>query len=68
MPRRRHAPISGAHTRLAREGWGVRFFDLILALMVLWGLVVIGRHQFPVYEGKSYVPAVAASASPTPAP
>jgi len=43
----------------------VRLFDLILALIVLWALVIVARHQYPAYDGKSYVPnAQAASPSP----
>jgi hypothetical protein len=49
----------------------VRFFDLIVTLLVLWGLLLVARHQSPAYADKTYVPAAqAASPSPeaTPAP
>lgn len=49
----------------------MRLFDLIVTLLVLWGLLVVARHQNPVYDGKSYVPAAQAaspSAAATPAP
>jgi hypothetical protein len=45
----------------------VRFFDLVLAIMVLAGLLFVARRQFPVYDGQSYSP-TSQSASPSPAP
>jgi hypothetical protein len=51
---------------LAREGWGVRLLDLILTLLVLWGLLVVARHQAPAYDDKTYAPAAAQTASPAP--
>jgi len=44
----------------------VRLFDLLLTMLVLWGLLVVARHQNPAYDGKSYMPA-AQAASPSPA-
>jgi len=48
----------------------VRFFDLILAILMLAGLVLIARAQFPAYEGKAITPSTASAppAVPTAAP
>ena len=50
---------------------GVRFFDLILVVVVLAALLFIARHQFPSYEGKAFMPAysrVESVSNPTPGP
>lgn len=60
-----------AATRPGAGVWGVRFFDLILAITVLAALLLIARQQFPSYEGKAFTPApagVESTASPTPVP
>jgi len=44
----------------------VRLLDLILTLLVLWGLLVVARHQAPAYDDKTYAPATAQTASPAP--
>lgn len=49
----------------------MRLLDLIVTVLVLWGLLVVARHQAPAYDDKTYVPAAQApSPSPdaTPAP
>jgi hypothetical protein len=43
----------------------VRLLDVILTVLVLWGLLVVARHQAPAYDDKTYAPA-AAQASPSP--
>ena len=44
----------------------MRLLDLILTLLVLWGLLVVARHQAPAYDDKTYAPATAPTASPAP--
>ena len=44
----------------------MRLFDLILAIAILWGLVLIAEREFPGYARRTIAPAP--TASPTPAP
>ena len=44
----------------------MRFFDLVLAIIVLAVLILIAREQFPSYEGKAITPPSPSAMSPTP--
>jgi hypothetical protein len=47
---------------------GVRFFDLVLALVVLAALVLIARQEFPAYESRAMMPPSPTAAAPSPPP
>ena len=46
----------------------MRFFDLILAILMLAGIVLIARAQFPAYDGKAVTPSTASAPAPSPSP
>ena len=47
----------------------MRFFDLVLALLVLAALVIVARQEFPAYDSRALAPpSPAAAASPAASP